>query len=201
MANSKITALTAIAAVAGEDLVAIVDDPSVSPVSKKATITQLVTFLDSVTQTLTNKTFDANGTGNSISNIDLADISTTAKTEMIAIALGDEATVLAAASTSVPVVTYHMPYGFTLTDVKVGLTVAGTGAALVTIDVHEAGTTVLSTKVTVDATEKTSGTAATQPVVSDSALAVDSIIEVFVDVVDSNNLAAGAKVYLIGYQS
>ena len=201
MANSKITALTAIAAVAGEDLVAIVDDPSVSPVSKKATITQLVTFLDSVTQTLTNKTFDANGTGNSISNIDLADISTTAKTEMIAIALGDEATVLAAASTSVPVVTYHMPYAFTLTNVKVGLTVAGTGAALVTIDVHEAGTTVLSTKVTVDATEKTSGTAATQPVVSDSALAVDSLIEIFVDVIDTDNVASGAKVYLIGYQS
>jgi hypothetical protein len=37
-----------------------------------------------------------------------------AKTEFIAIALGDESTVLAAASTTVPVVTYHMPYGFTL---------------------------------------------------------------------------------------
>jgi len=55
MADSKITALTAISAVAGEDLVAIVDDPSGTPASKKATITQLVTFLDSVAQTLTNK--------------------------------------------------------------------------------------------------------------------------------------------------
>jgi hypothetical protein len=62
-----------------------------------------------------------------------------AKTEFIAIALGDESTVLAAASTTVPVVTYHMPYGFTLTNVKVGLTAAGTGAALATFDVHEAG--------------------------------------------------------------
>ena len=56
MADSKITALTAISAVAGEDLVAIVDDPSGTPASKKATVTQLVTFLDSVAQTLSNKT-------------------------------------------------------------------------------------------------------------------------------------------------
>ncbi len=122
-------------------------------------------------------------------------------TEMIAIALGDESTVLSAASTTVPVVTYHMPYAFTLTDVKVGCTVAGTGAALLTVDVHEAGTTVLSTKVTVDASEKTSGTAATAPVISDSALAEDALIEVFVDLVDTDNVAAGVKVYLIGYQS
>jgi hypothetical protein len=131
----------------------------------------------------------------------LAGLTTAAKTEVISIALGDESTVLAAASTTVPVVTFHMPYAFNLTDVKVGLTVAGTGAALVTVDVHEAGTTVLSTKVTVDASEKTSATAATQPVISDSALAADSLIEIFVDLVDTDNVAAGLKVYLIGYQT
>tara|TARA_R110000822_G_scaffold117225_1_gene249326 strand:+ start:229 stop:966 length:738 start_codon:yes stop_codon:yes gene_type:complete len=143
----------------------------------------------------------SSGTLTNCTGLPLAGILPEAKTEMIAIALGDEATVLATASTTVPVVTYHMPYGFTLTDVKVGLTVAGTGAGLVTIDVHEAGTTVLSTKVTVDATEKTSGTATTPMVISDSALAVDSLIEIFVDVVDTDNVASGAKVYLIGYQS
>jgi len=46
MADTKITDLSAIAAVAGEDLVAIVDDPSVSPASKKATVTQIATFLN-----------------------------------------------------------------------------------------------------------------------------------------------------------
>ena len=94
-----------------------------------------------------------------------------------------------------------MPYGFNLTNVKAGLTTAGTGAALVTVDVHEAGTTVLSTKVTIDATEKTSATAATAPVVSDAAIAADSLIEIFVDVRDTDNVAAGLKVYLIGYQT
>ena len=123
------------------------------------------------------------------------------KPEFISIALGDESTVLAAASTTVPVTTLHLPYAFTLTDVKVGCTVAPTGASLLTVDVHEAGTTVLSTKVTVDATEKTSGTAATAPVISDSSLAEDSLIQIFVDQLDPNNIAAGVKVYLIGYQT
>ena len=197
----KVTALTDEPTPVAADLVVIVDNVAVSPVSKKATLDNVLAVYDSQTATLLNKTFDANGTGNSISNIDLADIATTAKTESISIALGDESTVLAAASTTVPVTSFHMPYGFTLTDVKVGCTIAGTGAALVTVDVHEAGTTVLSTKVTVDATEKTSGTAATAAVISDSALAVDSLIEVFVDVIDTDNVAAGVKVYLIGYQT
>ena len=197
----KVTALTNEPTPVAADLVVIVDNVAVSPVSKKATLDNVLAVYDSQTATMTNKTFDANGTGNSISNIDLADIATTAKTESISIALGDESTVLAAASTTVPVTSFHMPYGFTLTNVKVGCTIAGTGAALLTVDVHEAGTTVLSTKVTVDATEKTSGTAATAAVISDSALAVDSLIEVFVDVIDTDNVAAGVKVYLIGYQT
>jgi hypothetical protein len=41
MADSKISALSAVATLAGEDLIAIVDDPSGTPVSKKATISQI----------------------------------------------------------------------------------------------------------------------------------------------------------------
>ena len=141
------------------------------------------------------------GTLTNCTGLPLAGLATDAKTEHIAIALGDESTVLAAASTSVPVTTFHMPYGFTLTGVKAGLTVAGTGAALVTVDIHEAGTTVLGTKITIDATEKTSGTAATAATITDSALAEDALIEIFVDQVDTDNVAAGLKVYLIGYQT
>jgi hypothetical protein len=169
------------------------------------TLNQNTTGNAATVTTNANLTGDVTSVGNATTiasgSVDIGMVSVAAKTEMIAIALGDESTVLATASTTVPVVTYHMPYAFTLTDVKVGLTVAGTGAGLVTIDVHEAGTTVLSTKVTVDATEKTSGTATTAMVISDSALAVDSLIEIFVDVVDTDNVASGAKVYLIGYQS
>jgi hypothetical protein len=78
MVDVKISALGAIGTVAGEDLVAIIDDPSGTPVSKKATIDQIKTYIGgmtaSSTATFTNKTFDAEGTGNSISNIDVADL-------------------------------------------------------------------------------------------------------------------------------
>jgi hypothetical protein len=49
-----------------------------------------------------------------------------------------------------------------------------------------------------DATEKTSTTAATAPVISDSALADDAEITIDVDQIDTDNVAAGLKVYLIG---
>jgi len=78
MVDVKISALGAIGTVAGEDLVAIIDDPSGTPVSKKATIDQIKTYIGgmtaSSTATFTNKTFDVEGTGNSISNIDVADL-------------------------------------------------------------------------------------------------------------------------------
>ena len=78
MADVKISALGAITSVAGEDLVAIVDDPSGTPASRKATIDQIKTYIDAMTAsstaTLANKTFDVEGTGNSISNIDVADL-------------------------------------------------------------------------------------------------------------------------------
>lgn len=143
----------------------------------------------------------ASGTLTNCTGLPLAGLATNAKTEYMSIALGDESTVLAAASDTVPVVTFHLPYSFTLTNVKVGCTIAPTGSSLLTVDVHEAGTTVLSTKITVDASEKTSGTAATQPVISDAALAEDALIEIFVDQIDTDNVAAGLKVYLIGYQT
>ena len=84
MADVKISALGAIGSVAGEDLVAIVDDPSGTPASRKATITQIATFINasavtgSSTTTFTNKTIDADGTGNSITNIENANIKASA---------------------------------------------------------------------------------------------------------------------------
>jgi hypothetical protein len=115
--------------------------------------------------------------------------------QVIAIALGDETTATAAATA---VATFHMPYAFTLTDVKAGVTTAPTGSVL-TVDINEAGSTILSTKITIDAGEKTSGTAATAPVISDSSLAVDALITIDVDGVGSTVAGAGLKVYLIGY--
>ena len=323
MADIKISALGAISAVAGEDLVAIVDDPSGTPASRKATMTQVLTFINANSTaianlvedttpdlggTLTGSGFDQTGMGTismteqASANADVAgdgqmwvktatpnqlwftddagtdfqlaslagtetftnktltsptlttpalgtpasgilsgctvipmaqasgilpdanmpnltgDITTVegavattigadkvllsmvapaAKTEALIFAVSDETTALTA-GTSAGV--FRMPYGFTLTAVRASVTTAGTGS-VITVDINETGTTILSTKLTIDATEKTSTTAATAAVISDSALADDSEITIDIDTVDSGAVGAGLKIYLIGYQT
>lgn len=117
--------------------------------------------------------------------------------EAIGIAASDETTALVVADDAA---TFRMPYGFTLTDVRATVTTAPTGAAI-TIDIEESGTTVLSTLLTIDATEKTSTTAATPPVISDSALADDAEISINIDVIGSSVAGAGLKIWLIGSQT
>jgi hypothetical protein len=56
----------------------------------------------------------------------------------------------------------------------------------VIVDINEAGTSVLSTKLSIDASEKTSTTAATAAVISDSALADDAEITIDIDQVGSH---------------
>ena len=67
------------------------------------------------------------------------------------------------------------------------------------MDTNEGGSTILSTKITIDATETTSVTAATQPVISDTSLADDAQMTVDIDQIDSGGVSAGLKVTLIGY--
>jgi hypothetical protein len=117
--------------------------------------------------------------------------------ECIAIACSDETTAL---TTGTAKATFRMPYAFTLTAVRISVTTAPTGAAL-TVDINEGGTTILSTKLTIDATEKTSTTAATAAVISDTALADDAEITIDIDTVGSTIAGAGLKVYLIGKQT
>jgi hypothetical protein len=92
--------------------------------------------------------------------------------------------------------TFHMPnYATTLLEVSVGMTDAPTDAAAI-FDLTEAGTTVLSTLITVDATTKTSEDAGTPPVISDSALAANALMSVNVDQVGSTLTGKGGKLYL-----
>ena len=120
----------------------------------------------------------------------------TANTTSFVLACSDEETVL----TTGTKLTFRMPFAYTVTAVRASLTTAGTGANLVTVDINESGTTILSTKITIDATETTSTTAATAPVISDSDLANDAEMTVDIDQIDSGGVSAGLKVYIIGYR-
>jgi len=94
----------------------------------------------------------------------------------------------------------RMPFAFTLTEVRAFVNTAPVGAAL-TFDITEAGSTILSTLITIDVTEKTSESAATPPVINDTALADDAIIGFNCDVIGSSTAGAGAKIMLIGYET
>lgn len=118
-------------------------------------------------------------------------------TETFAIACSDETTVLSAASTTIPKATFHMPYAFTITRVFAGLTTPGTGASQCIVDIHEAGTTIMSaTKILFSASTKLSA----DGVVTDASIAANALIELFLDQLDANNVAAGLKVYIVGHQ-
>lgn len=124
------------------------------------------------------------------------DTEVTNKTESIIIACSDETTDL---TTGTAKATFRMPYAFTVTDVRASVTTAPTGATI-TVDINESWTSILSTKLTIDATEKTSTTAATAAVISDSALADDAEMTIDIDQVGSTVAGAGLKVYIIGHQ-
>jgi hypothetical protein len=77
------------------------------------------------------------------------------------------------------------------------LTTAQSSGNIFTVDINEGGTSILSTKLTIDNTEKTSTTAATPPVISDSSLADDAEITVDIDQI-GDGTAKGLKVTIIG---
>lgn len=123
--------------------------------------------------------------------------STAAATIPIGIACSDETTAL---TTGAAKVTFRMPFGFTLTAVRASVTTAPTGSVL-TVDINRNGASILSTKITIDAGEKSSASAATQPVLTVAALSDDDEITVDIDTVGSTVAGAGLKVYLVGSPS
>ena len=114
--------------------------------------------------------------------------------QSIVVACSDETTAL---TTGVGKVTFRMPYAFTVSAVRASLTTAQASGTIFTVDINESGTTILSTKLTIDNTEKTSTTADTAPVISDTALADDAEITIDIDQI-GDGTAKGLKITLIG---
>jgi len=101
-------------------------------------------------------------------------------------------------TTDTVVKTFRMPFAMTVTEVRASIKAAGSGTGPTTIDINEGGTSILSTKITIDNEEKTSTTAATPAVISDSALADDAEITIDIDGVTTGGTETGLIVYLIG---
>lgn len=90
---------------------------------------------------------------------------------------------------------FRAPYAFTITEVRASLDDPSSSGA-VTVDINVSGSTILSTKLTIDATEETSETAATPPVLSSTAVADDA--KVTVDIDGAGTDAKGLIVTIIG---
>jgi hypothetical protein len=106
------------------------------------------------------------------------------------LACSDETTAI---TTGTGKLTFRAPFAVTVTGVRMSLTTVSS-SGIPTIDINEAGTTILSTKLTIDASEKTSTTAATAAVISDSSVADDAEITIDFDVAGTG--ATGVKVII-----
>jgi hypothetical protein len=114
----------------------------------------------------------------------------------IAFAVSDETTAL----TTGLKLTFRMPYAMTLTGVRSSLTTASVGSPVIA-DINVNGTSILSTKLSIDATERTSVTASTAPVITNTALISDDEITIDIDQVGSSTAGAGLKIYLLGFKN
>lgn len=114
--------------------------------------------------------------------------------KVIQVAASDETTAL---TTGTAKITFRMPYAMNVSAVRASLTTAQASGSIFTVDINEGGSSILSTKLTIDNTEKTSTTAATPPVISDANLADDAEITIDIDQIGTSG-AAGLKVTLIG---
>jgi hypothetical protein len=112
--------------------------------------------------------------------------------DVIVIPVGDESTAL---TTGTNKVRFRLPFAATLLAVRANVNTAPTGSTLI-VDVNEAGTSVLGTKLSIDATETSSTTAASAATIADSSLADDAEVSIDIDQIGSTVAGAGLKVSL-----
>jgi len=89
---------------------------------------------------------------------------------------------------------FRVPFGMTVKSVGAYVDTAGV-TGVMTIDINEAGTSILSTKITIDTGEKSSETAETPPVISDASIAADAILTFDIDGVQTTK-AKGLTIWL-----
>ena len=120
------------------------------------------------------------------------------KSEYIIIVASDEKTLLTVGRDKT---TFRIPWTGTITGVRASVTTAPTGAAL-TVDINKTGIgTILSTKITIDATERTSVTAAIAPVISTAGVTDDDEYTIDIDTIGSTIAGTGLKITILGTRS
>lgn len=88
---------------------------------------------------------------------------------------------------------FRMPYAATITAVRASALTAPAGSTII-VDINDSGASILSTKLSIDAGEKTSTTAATPAVISDATIADDAEITIGIDQVGSGTPGKGLEV-------
>ena len=128
-----------------------------------------------------------------------ADAGHVTQSRALEVACSDESTAL---TTGTAKVTFRMPFAMTLNageaGVRASLTGAGSTSGTTTIDINEGGSTILSTKCTIDYGDLTSGGATSAVVVSDVNLADNASMTVDVAGLSGGADETGLKIQLIG---
>ena len=124
------------------------------------------------------------------------DTSIAKSTEIFSFACSDETTAL---TTGPAKITYRMPFNFYINEVRSSVTLPPQGSSII-VDINENGNSVLSTRVSIDASTYSSVSSSTPPVISDTSLGNDSQITIDIDQVGSTTAGTGLKVTLIGYK-
>jgi len=116
----------------------------------------------------------------------------TKDTFAMVIAMSDETTNL---TTGAAKVTLRAPFAMTITGVRANVNTAPVGSTII-VDINEAGTTILGTKLSIDASEKTSVTAASAATITDSTIANDAEMTIDIDQIGSSTAGKGLKVHI-----
>lgn len=117
------------------------------------------------------------------------------ESECFLVALRDETDVI---QVGTAVLTFHMPFAFTLLEVMAGLNVPST-SGIVRFDVNVGGVSIFSTRVSIDPNEETSLTAAALPVIASPNIPKGARITIDID--DAGTNAVGAKLYFNGQRA
>jgi hypothetical protein len=122
--------------------------------------------------------------------------SATWRLEDFIVACSDELTNLTVTTSAV---TFRVPFAMYLNSVRASVNVAPVGSTVI-VDIRQTGTSIFSTKLSIDANEETSTTAATPAVISNPNLTDDAKIVVGIDQVGSTTPGRGLKLTFKGYR-